>query len=64
METCLSAFEEHENSNNHRSCSGAYLTFSKKKNIDFLLFSTRKNIKKEEAKKNIQIIERIIDIVK
>jgi hypothetical protein len=37
--------------------------FSNKKNIDFLLFSTQKNSKKEEAKKNIQIIERIIDVV-
>lgn len=37
---------------------------SKKKNIDFLLFFTQKNNKKEEAKKNIQIIERIIDVIK
>lgn len=55
---------EHENSNNHRNCSEAYLIFSNKKNIDFLLLSTQKNKKKEEAKENIQIIERIFDVIK
>jgi len=38
--------DEHENSNNHRNCSEAYLTFSNKKN-----FLHKKIIKKKRQRK-------------
>jgi len=56
--------EEHEASKTHMSCSESYLLHTSNKTIDILLFSDFKKKQKEEVKKNIQILQRVIDIVK
>ncbi|XP_022182782.1 uncharacterized protein LOC111042460 [Myzus persicae] len=56
--------EEHEASKTHMSCSESYLLHTSNKTINILLFSDFKKKKKEEIKKNIQILQRVIDIVK
>ncbi|XP_022161623.1 uncharacterized protein LOC111027533 [Myzus persicae] len=56
--------EEHEASKTHMSCSESYLLHTSYKTINILLFSDFKKKKKEEIKKNIQILQRVIDIVK
>ncbi|KAL4120792.1 hypothetical protein QTP88_013413 [Uroleucon formosanum] len=56
--------DEHENSKDHTDAAEAYFLNSTKKNIDFLLFSKQKSLRKEHIKHNRQILERIIDVVK
>lgn len=56
--------EEHEASKTHMSCSESYLLYTSNKTIDILLFSDFKKKHKEEVKKNIQILQRVIDIIK
>ncbi|KAL4147990.1 hypothetical protein QTP88_002298 [Uroleucon formosanum] len=56
--------DEHENSKDHTDAAEAYFLNSIKKNIDFLLFSKQKSLRKEHIKHNRQILERIIDVVK
>lgn len=56
--------DEHENSKDHTDAAEAYFLNSTKKNIDFLLFSKQKSLRKEHIKHNRQILERIIDVIK
>ncbi|KAE9530017.1 hypothetical protein AGLY_011479 [Aphis glycines] len=56
--------EEHENSKDHTDAAEAYFLNSTKKNIDFLLFSKQKSLRKQQIKQNRQILECIIDVIK
>ncbi|KAF0761538.1 Uncharacterized protein FWK35_00010105 [Aphis craccivora] len=55
---------EHENSIVHSRSSESYFLKTANKDIDSLLFSNLNNIAKQNIKKNRQIFERIISVVK
>ncbi|KAF0690765.1 Zinc finger MYM-type protein 1 [Aphis craccivora] len=52
---------EHESSKIHNHCVEAYLLFTQNRDINTLLFSVKKDKRKEEVAKNREIFKRIID---
>jgi hypothetical protein len=54
---------EHEGSKIHNHCVELYILFTQKRDINSLLFSVKKNKRKEEVKKNREVFKRIIDSV-
>lgn len=55
---------EHESSKCHTLCSESFLNYSNKKTIDYRLFTDQLHKKKSEVTKNLNIVERVIDIIK
>jgi len=55
---------EHETSKCHTLCSESFLNYSNKKVIDYRLFTDQLSKKKSEVTKNLNIVERVIDVIK
>lgn len=55
---------EHEISKCHTLCSESFLNYSNKKTIDYRLFTDQLHKKRSEVTKNLNIVERVIDIIK
>lgn len=55
---------EHEISKCHTLCSESFFNYSNKKTIDYRLFTDQLHKKKSEVTKNLNIVERVIDIIK
>lgn len=55
---------EHENSKSHVQCCEAYFMHCHQKDIGSLLNSNQMHLHREEVKRNRQILERIIEVIK
>ncbi|KAJ8672225.1 hypothetical protein QAD02_003484 [Eretmocerus hayati] len=56
--------DEHESSDNHKTCVDAYILRKNDSNVSQLLFTNKNSLRNLQVAKNRQIIERVIDVIK